>query len=310
MPKPEEASAVSIACRSDARPQGVGGGASRARLARMSDDARPFVSGLSLGYVPESALWFVFRKRELLVNEHSAVPAVDSLERLGHKPIRTQYLGTLGGEHCFSAEVAPDTQPSAGCQFRDLRALHAHMLPDLYELAGRAVQIVEWDRTHQFCGACSSPTRLDSKSRARACESERCGLVCFPRLSPAIIVSVERRDEILLARSPHFPPGILSVLAGFVDPGESLEQAVAREVMEETGIRVKNIRYFNSQPWPFPNSLMLGFQAQYESGELVLQEDEIEDAGWYRADNMPRTFPSDLSISQWLIRDFVSRHSG
>lgn len=272
-------------------------------------DTRPFVPGLRLSHEPQSALWFAFRGRKLLVSEDAAVPAVDSLERLQLTTVRTQYLGTLGGEHCFSAELQHDCEPPDGASFLDLRALVARMRADLFEVAGRAVQIMEWDRTHQYCGACASPTRLDHKSRSRICTNPECGLVSFPRLAPAIIVSVERGDEILLARSPHFPPGILSVLAGFVDPGESVEQAVAREVFEEVGLRVKNIRYYASQPWPFPNSLMLGFQAEYESGELVLEEEEIEEAAWYRADAMPPLFPGRFSIAQWLIHDFLERQA-
>ena len=123
-----------------------------------------------------------------------------------------------------------------------------------------------------------------------------------------MIAAVERGNEILLARSPHFPAGIYSVLAGFVEPGESAEEAVAREVMEESGIRVKDIAYFGSQPWPYPNSLMLGFRAAYESGDIVLEDDEIEDARWFRADAMPTFFPGRMSISQWLIQDFLERH--
>jgi NAD+ diphosphatase len=130
----------------------------------------------------------------------------------------------------------------------------------------------------------------------------------YPRLSPAMIVAVERGNEILLARSAHFPPGIFSVLAGFVEPGESAEEAVIREVFEETAIVVKDVRYFGSQPWPYPNSLMLGFTAAYESGEINTENDEIEAAGWYAAAELPSTFPGSISISQWLLNDFIERN--
>ena len=122
-----------------------------------------------------------------------------------------------------------------------------------------------------------------------------------------MIVAVERGDEILLARSPHFPPGIFSVLAGFVEPGESAEDAVIREVHEETGITCGDVRYFGSQPWPFPNSLMLGFTAQYESGDIRLEDPEIEAADFFHYDDLPTTFPGNVSISQWLLNDFVAR---
>jgi NAD+ diphosphatase len=192
-------------------------------------------------------------------------------------------------------------------RFRDLRQLFGRMQDELIAVAGRAVQIVEWDRTHQFCGACASPTSSIPTRRARVCTNERCKLEFFPRLSPAMIVAVERGREILLARSPHFPPEIYSVLAGFVDPGESAEEAVRREVFEEVGLRVTNIRYFGSQPWPFPHSLMLGFIADYESGELALEADEIEDARFFHVDELPKTFPGRVSISQWLLHDFIDR---
>jgi NAD+ diphosphatase len=133
----------------------------------------------------------------------------------------------------------------------------------------------------------------------------------YPRLSPAAIVLVRRGDEILLARSPGFPKGLYSVLAGFVEPGESIEETVAREVREEVGIEVRNVRYFGSQPWPFPNSLMIGFTADYAGGELAPEPGEIEDAGWYRADELPESpisVPARVSIARAMIDDFVERH--
>lgn len=255
---------------------------------------------------PARGLWFAFRKRELLVSESYDVPHVPSVEALGLSAQRTQLLGQLADEPCYGAELSPDVDAPPGFKFRDLRALFGRMREELVAVAGRAVQLVEWDRTHQYCGACAAPTVLHPRRRARVCPA--CRLEFFPRVSPAMIVSVERGREILLARSPHFPPGIYSVLAGFVDPGESAEESVHREVFEEVGIRVRNVRYFGSQPWPFPNSLMLGFQAEYESGELSLEPDEIEDAAFFDVDALPQTFPGRVSISQWLLHDFLARH--
>lgn len=123
-----------------------------------------------------------------------------------------------------------------------------------------------------------------------------------------MIVAVEREDEILLARSPHFPAGIMSVLAGFVEPGESAEDAVRREVYEETRIVCHDVEYFASQAWPFPNSLMLGFRARYHAGEIEIDGEEIVEAGWFRASEMPSFFPGKVSIAQWLIRDFLVRN--
>lgn len=253
-----------------------------------------------------STLCFVFRQRELLITIDGALPDLSQLEDAGVESVRSQFLGTLGDSHCHSVELPPDAQPPPGTAFRDLRALYAVLDETLHGLAGRAVQIVEWDRTHQYCGACGKPTEPSETDRSRTCPD--CRIPQYPRLAPAMIVSVERGDEILLARSPHFPAGIYSVLAGFVEPGESAEEAVAREVMEESGIRVKDVRYFGSQPWPYPNSLMLGFQASYASGEITLEDPEIEDARWFRASDMPNFFPGRMSISQWLIHDFLERN--
>jgi NAD+ diphosphatase len=251
------------------------------------------------------ALYFAFRARELLVSDTFAVPAVRSLDELGLTPVRTQYLGTLEGEHCFSAELPADRDPPSGAHFRDLRSLFGRLRDELFAMAGRAVQIMEWDRSHQFCGACAAPTRGHETARARVCTA--CGLEAYPRLAPAIIVSIERGPEILLARSPHFPVGIYSTLAGFVEPGESLEEAVRREVREEVGIWTRNFSYFGSQPWPFPGSLMIGFRAEYESGEITPDGVEIEDAGFFHVDALPQTFGSPMSISNWLIEDFRAR---
>ncbi len=133
----------------------------------------------------------------------------------------------------------------------------------------------------------------------------------YPRLAPAMIVAVERGNEILLGRSSHFPAGIYSVLAGFAEPGESAEEAVVREVYEETRIVCNDVQYYSSQAWPFPNSLMLGFTAQYVSGEIDTTDDELEDANWYAVDDLPTTFPGNISISQWLLNDFIARrHAG
>ncbi|HEB90101.1 MAG TPA: NAD(+) diphosphatase [Deltaproteobacteria bacterium] len=254
----------------------------------------------------ERPILFAFRRRELLVSSELALPSVEEIDAIGLEALRTQYLGQLDGRHCYSAELPEDVEVSAGFRFADLRTLFGSLDETMHALAGRAVQIVEWDRTHQFCGACAEPTVLSETDRSRSCP--KCRIPMYPRLAPAMIVAVEKGDQILLARSPHFPAGIMSVLAGFVEPGESAEEAVIREVFEETGICVRNIRYFSSQAWPFPNSLMLGFQAEYDSGEIEVDGVEIEEAGWYPADDMPAFFPGRVSIAQWLIRDFLVRN--
>jgi NAD+ diphosphatase len=255
---------------------------------------------------PSDALWFVFRGRELLVGGGGGGVPAQAPESLGLAPLRVHYLGAFGRIACFCAEIADACSPPDGHEFRELRGLFGRLPEVLHGVAGRAVQVVEWDRSHRFCGACATPTQPVVGERARACP--RCGLVNFPRLAPAIIVAVERGDEILLGRGAQFPPGIYSVIAGFVEPGESVEDAVHREVREETGIEVAELRYFASQPWPYPHSLMLGFQARWRSGELRIDRVELEDAAWFQRDALPTLFPGNVSIAQWLIRDFVLRH--
>jgi NAD+ diphosphatase len=254
----------------------------------------------------EAPLWFLFRGRELLVTPQGGVLAALDPGEAGAVTVRRQFLGLLGTRPCWSGELASDADAPAGMSFRDLRFLFAQLPPEIHGVASRAVQIMDWDRGHQFCGACGAPTRSAESERARVCD--RCNALYYPRLAPSMIVAVERDDTILLARSNHFPRGIYSVLAGFVEPGESVEETVAREVFEETAIEVDDVRYFGSQPWPYPHSLMLGFTARYRAGEIRVDGTEIEDAGWFRADDMPMTFPGNISISQWLIRDFLVRN--
>ena len=165
-------------------------------------------------------------------------------------------------------------------------------------IAMRAVQVLEWDRTHRFCGACGTPTEQVGHERAKRCPS--CGLVSYPRISPAMMLLVTRGRELLLGRGITFPPGRYSALAGFVEAGESVEEAVAREVHEEVGIEVNRLRYFGSQSWPFPNSLMIAFRAEYAGGVLRPDPAELADAQWFPPEALPQ-LPPRLSIARALI---------
>jgi NAD+ diphosphatase len=267
-----------------------------------------FVSGVAPPMTDdEPALWLAFHGDKLLVYPEPPsvrVPALADFSDLGLRTVRSHYLGELAGARCYAVELAENTSPPKGMVFQGLRQVAALVDEDLFSLAGRALQILEWDKAHQFCGRCGTP--LDESQTERAKECPVCGLLHFPRLSPAIIVLIHRNHELLLARSRHFPSGMYSVIAGFVEPGETLEQAVAREVHEEVGLVVKNIRYFGSQPWPFPHSLMIGFTAAYAGGEIVLNDDEIEEAGWYQIDRLP-PLPSKISISRRLIDWFLAK---
>ena len=253
--------------------------------------------------------WFGFCGSRLLVAVHSdgeeekiELPQVDDLAELGIKAVRSQYLGSLTHRPCYAAELPSDLELSPGLELRSLRNLYGQLDDIHFAIAGRAVQLVEWDRTHQYCGCCATPMEQSLKERVKRCP--QCGLRQYPRLSPAVIMLVSRGSEVLLARAPRFRDGMYSVLAGFVEPGESLEETVAREVREEVGVEIQDIRYFGSQPWPFPNSLMIGFTAKYASGDIVIDPVEIEAADWFTKDNLPPV-PGKLSIARKLIDWFV-----
>jgi NAD+ diphosphatase len=249
---------------------------------------------------PERAHRFGFARDRLLVEldgERALLAAAADGEAI--------YLGTLDGVACFAVELGDaEPEPAPGLALEGLRALHSRLDDALWSVAGRAFKILEWDRTHRFCGRCGTPTERHATERARACPA--CGLHAYPRLAPAVITIVERGDEILLARNASFPLPFYSTIAGFVEPGESLEEAVVREIREEVGVAVRDVAYFGSQPWPFPNSLMIGFTATWAGGEIRIDETELADAGWFRKDELPLV-PPPLSIARALIDWAVAR---
>lgn len=216
-------------------------------------------------------------------------------------PAGALFLGTMDGAGCWAVDGAGGDD---GDRFVGLRPLYGQVDDLVWTMAGRAVQLVEWARTHRFCGRCGAATEAVAGERSRRCPG--CRLLAFPRLAPAVIVLVERDDQVLLARGLGFPPGMHSCLAGFVEPGESLEDAVHREVREEVGVRLDDVRYFGSQPWPFPHSLMIGFTARWAGGDLVPDETEIAEAAWFRADELPGV-PPRLSIARSLVDDWLAR---
>ena len=254
-----------------------------------------------------TSFWFAFGRAGLLVansGDSVSIPRSSSLSALGIDPVRKQYLGTLDGIPCWSAELPQGIQAPDAMSYCDLRSLYGRLDEDLYLLAGRALQIVNWDQTHQFCGRCGARTEDLDGERAKKCPS--CGFASYPRLSPATITAVLKGDKILLAHYATFRGNMHTVIAGFVEPGETLEECVAREVLEEVGLRVKNVRYFGSQPWPFPNSLMIGFTAEWESGEIKVDGKEISHADWYDAGSLPE-IPPKMAIAREIIDWFAER---
>ncbi len=249
------------------------------------------------------AWYFVFQRGELICKTEAGAPqpvTADDFRWFDMTVDSKHFLGHYLNRPCFA--VAADGSPAQGYAAMGLRNLLGRTDQSLFYLAGRAQQVIEWHQTHQFCGRCG--TRMEDHAADRAKQCPSCGLINYPRLSPSIIVLVTKGDEMLLARNVLWPNGMYSTLAGFVEPGESIEQTVHREVMEEVGLQVDNLKYFGSQSWPFPNSLMLGFHAEYAGGEIVCQEAEIADAQWFKPDNLPQ-IPPKTAISGWLIEEFI-----
>lgn len=271
-----------------------------------------FVASSSFAGTPEGqVLWFLFSGTRLFVTiqeQRVSVPFVTEPDRLGVRAGRPLHLGTLHGSPCYAAGIAGENEPNLtdGFLLRELRSLYSELDEGLFRLAETAVHLIEWDKNTHYCGRCRTELVLRMSERSKECPS--CGRLEFPRISPAIIVLIERDDKILLARAARFTEGWYSILAGFVEPGESLEETVRREIREEVGIEIKDIRYFGSQPWPFPDSLMIGFTAVYAGGEISIDGKEIVEAAWYDLDHLPR-IPGRMSIARKLIDRFIETHS-
>ena len=259
----------------------------------------------------EPALWFAFRNAELAIcaaDEAHALPCCNQLADHGVEASRPQYLGLYGGRHCYAADIAASTELPESWRFMGLREVFGVLEPGLAALSGRAYQILEWDLNHRYCGRCGEPTVLRADERSRVCAG--CSRTTYPPVTPAVMVLItDGHRRVLLARKGAWAVGRYSALAGFVEPGETLEDTVARETREEVGVEVKNVRYFGSQPWPFPHSLMVAFTAEYAGGELRPDGVEIAEARWFDADELPR-LPPGISISRRLIDTITAELRG
>ena len=265
-----------------------------------------FVPGVVATGAASPRVWFLLHKHGLVVREDGAgvaLPTDDDVATLGVSPNEGHFLGMLDGVAAFAAKAA-EGRPPAPWIARNLMMLHGTLDAERLDVAGRAAHVVDWATTHVFCGRCGATNEPDP-SGERAMRCPRCALVVYPRITPAIIVLVRRGDEALLARGARFQLPFYSTLAGFSEIGESLEQTLVREVREEVGIEVRDLRYFGSQPWPFPNSLMLGFFAEYAGGELRADPAEIVDAQWFTIDALP-TIPPAVSIARRLIDAWIA----
>lgn len=250
------------------------------------------------------ALWFPFQQGKLLVQqrgEEIALLEQTPEEMAALRPDPVVYLGTLEGKPCFACEISQEQQVPQDWLTVDLRLLYGRLDEMTYGIAGYASHLLNWQRRHRYCPNCGHLTEDLPASWGRSCPN--CSFVSYPGVTPAILVLVHDDDKVLLVHKPGWNKR-RSIIAGFVEPGESLEGCVSREIYEEVGLQVTDITYVGSQPWPYPDQLMVGFTARYVAGELRLQEEELDAAEWYNYDDLPE-LPGQLSLSYQIIKQWA-----
>jgi NAD+ diphosphatase len=254
----------------------------------------------------------VWRDKNLVTTGES--PRADLVDRAAAAPLlalapEAVFLGTIDDRPCFALGLPGDDEHARGRNFGDLRMVGAFVPQEDARLLAYARGMVHWHRHHGFCGKCGAATRSAEGGHVRICSA--CDKRHFPRSDPAMMAMVLRGDSVLLARQASWPKSMYSILAGFVEPGESVEESVVREVHEEVGLRVRDLRYVRSQPWPFPSSLMIGFVMHAEDGEVVLDPTELEASRWVTRKELAEPdgsifVPPPFSLSGQLIAMFVA----
>ena len=253
----------------------------------------------------KNSIGFIFQNEDILLLKNNELPANSDLKSITPDFLRRFELGSVNDKNYFCAELSQNTLIPETLHVLSLRDTLPLLNPGDYSMAVKAYSVIRWDKNQQFCSCCGNRTLTKDQGFERVCPF--CHLSFFPRISPSIIVLIKKADHLLMARSPTFLPGAYGLIAGFVEVGESIEEAVHREVKEEVGIKIKNLSYFGSQPWPFPDSLMIAFTADYCSGDILINADEIEEAGWYRYDNLPGRPSTSISIASELIDSFIKK---
>jgi len=244
----------------------------------------------------ENSYYFIFYNRELYLNENNELPLINEEELNKKFNVNfSLYIGTFKNKPAFVVDIIESSE-----KFYNLTDVFP-IDDELFLIGGRAVQILDWYKNHQYCGVCGTHNVMDDDLMMLKCP--KCGHINFTRIAPAIIVAIRKDDKLLMAYHSYYKIKQYTILAGFVEAGETLEEAVHREVKEEVGINIKNVKYFASQSWPFPNSLMVGFTAEYDSGKIKVDNFEILKARWFSKDEIERR--SNISISSWLIDDFL-----
>lgn len=249
-------------------------------------------------------LCFIYQNKQLLLRkaERLEVPAFNECEGLIEHQEELWYLGKWQGKPCYAYALSNETQVE-GLEWIGYRDARWNDQMELYQIAVKTQHLLNWDRSTRYCGCCGNLYERMKNERAKRCPN--CGNIQFPRISPAIIVGIKRDNQILMAHNSGFREGLYSIIAGFVEQGETLEMAVKREVYEEVGIKVKNIQYYHSRPWNSVDSLMLGFIAEYESGEIKVDGKEIVDARWCDKEHMPEVLPDKISTAWHIINEIM-----
>jgi NAD+ diphosphatase len=255
----------------------------------------------------ESGLHIVFQRGELISDMRSPEPcmiAQSQLDLNNWHVSQQLFMGFWNDQACYAIEIeAADELDPMQYQRGNLYQILGRVDEQVFALAGRASQLLAWERDHKFCGRCGESMQMDVDERAMRCIP--CRTINYPRIAPCIIVLITRGEELLLARNANFPQPMYSTLAGFIEAGETAEETLVREVREEVGVEVANIRYFQSQSWPFPSQLMLGYFADYAGGEIVCDQVEIADAQWFHYRDLP-LIPPTSSISGQLIQHHIN----
>ncbi|WOE31781.1 MULTISPECIES: NAD(+) diphosphatase [unclassified Acinetobacter] len=243
------------------------------------------------------SLAYIFHQQQLLVDDQFQLPKVERL---------ASDLSFHSGDHVIARDLLEHEPIPAGLQLVPIRQLLQFWSIEQFEQASKAIQLLEWRRNHQFCSHCGEKTQAHATEFAMICPA--CQYHQYPRVQPCVITIITKgQDEILLAKNAHNHSNMYGLIAGFVEVGETLEEAVRRETLEEVGLKIKNLQYLASQPWPFPSNLMIAFKAEYDSGEIQLQTEEISDAQFFNRHQLPE-IPFKGSIAHAMIMHVLTGH--
>ena len=255
----------------------------------------------------ESNLTIILKDQEFLTSKNSnfLIFEEEDLKWSEMNIVNRQFLGFLNNKPCYLSELTSESKIDDGTMLTPLRNLLGRIPDSLFTVCSRSIQLSEWYKNNQFCGACGSKMQRHNTERAMYCECNN--LLIYPKISPCIIVLVTKGEELLLAHNKNFPGAFYSTLAGFIEAGESAESAIHREIYEEVKIKVKNIKYYGSQSWPFPSQLMLGYHAEYLEGDITPDGEEIDSADWFNYRKLPQVPTGNISISGQLIESYIDR---